>query len=175
MLAIKQTLYRTGSKSVLIDHLATAARAGKEVTVVVELRARFEEEANIGLAERLQVAGAHVVYGVVGYKTHAKMMLVVRREGNRLKRYVHLGTGNYHDRTARIYTDMGLLTCNPEIGEDVHQLFMQLTSLGTATKLNQLLESPFTLHVALLDHIESEAESARRQAGSNHWKDERAQ
>lgn len=161
VLAIKQTLYRTGSKSVLVDHLVTAARAGKEVTVVVELRARFEEEANIGLAERLQEAGAHVVYGVVGYKTHAKMMLVVRREGSRLKRYVHLGTGNYHDRTARIYTDLGLMTCNPEIGEDVHQIFMQLTSLGTATKLNCLLESPFTLHAALLEHIEDEADNAR--------------
>ena len=161
VLAIKQTLYRTGPESALVDHLVTAARAGKEVTVVVELRARFDEEANISLASRLQEAGAHVVYGVVGYKTHAKMLLIVRREGERLKRYVHLGTGNYHARTARLYTDFGLMSCNPEIGEDVHLIFMQLTSLGTTTRLNQLLESPFTLHAAILEYIEAEADNAR--------------
>ncbi len=128
VLAIKQTLYRTGPDSVLVDALVEAARANKEVTVVIELRARFDEEANIALATRLQEAGAHVVYGVVGYKTHAKMLMVVRREANTLRRYVHLGTGNYHARTARIYTDYGLFTCDKAIGEDVHKMFMQLTS-----------------------------------------------
>ena len=161
VLAIKQTLYRTGSESVLVDSLVTAARAGKEVTVVIELRARFDEEANISLASRLQEAGAHVVYGIVGYKTHAKMLLVVRREGSSLKRYTHLGTGNYHARTARAYTDYGLLTADPDIGEDVHRIFMQLTSLGTATKLHRLLQSPFSLHKAMIEYIDNEAQAAR--------------
>ena len=163
VLAIKQTLYRTGPESALVDHLVVAARAGKEVTVVVELRARFDEAANISLAEKLQEAGAHVVYGVVGYKTHAKMMLIVRREneGGGLKRYVHLSTGNYHSRAARTYTDFGLLSCNPEIGEDVHQIFMQLTSLGSSSRLHQLLEAPFTLHAALIAYIDNEAEQAK--------------
>ena len=156
VLAIKQTLYRTGSDSSLVDALVSAARAGKEVTVVVELRARFDEEANISLAARLQEAGAHVVYGVVGYKTHAKMLLVVRREGGKLRRYVHLGTGNYHARTTRLYTDFGLLTANEQICRDVHHIFLQLTSLGTALKLKRLLESPFTLHKALLSFIDRE-------------------
>ena len=161
VLAIKQTLYRTGSESVLVDSLVSAARAGKEVTVVVELRARFDEEANISLASRLQEAGAHVVYGIVGYKTHAKMLLVVRREGGTLRRYTHLGTGNYHARTARLYTDYGLLSADPGIGEDVHRIFMQLTSLGTATELRHLLQSPFSLHKALIRYIEHEAQAAR--------------
>src|SRR3990172_4052878 len=146
VLAIKQTLYRTGSDSVLADVLVSAAQAGKEVTVVIELRARFDEADNINLATRLQDAGAHVVYGVVGYKTHAKMILVVRREGKRLRRYAHLSTGNYHSRTARVYTDYGLLTCDKAIGDDVHKLFQQLTGLGRATKLKKILQSPFTLH-----------------------------
>ncbi|MCK5664618.1 MAG: polyphosphate kinase 1 [Thiotrichaceae bacterium] len=162
VLAIKQTLYRTGAKSVLVDALLEAARSGKEVTVVVELRARFDEEANIGLASRLQEAGAHVVYGVVGYKTHAKMIMVVRREGKKLQRYVHLGTGNYHDRTARVYTDYGLLTCNKDIGEDVHKMFMQLTSLGRSTKLKKLLQSPFSLYTGLIERIDRETEAARQ-------------
>ena len=162
VLAIKQTLYRTGPDSVLVDVLVEAARSSKEVTVVVELRARFDEEANIRLATRLQEAGAHVVYGVVGYKTHAKMLLVVRRESNKFKRYVHLGTGNYHDRTARIYTDYGLLTCNEDIGEDVHKMFMQLTTLGRGAKLKRLLQSPFSLHTGLIERIEREAEAARQ-------------
>jgi len=156
VLAIKQTLYRTGPQSAIVDALVAAARAGKEVTVVVELRARFDEEANIALANRLQEAGAHVVYGIVGYKTHAKMMLVVRREGRRLRHYVHLGTGNYHARTARLYTDYGLLTCDPAIGEDVHRIFLQLTSLGKVSHLNKLLQSPFTLHKGLIQRIERE-------------------
>ncbi|MGH8657333.1 MAG: polyphosphate kinase 1 [Gammaproteobacteria bacterium] len=161
VLTIKQTLYRTGSESAIAEALIEAARAGKEVTVVVELRARFDEAANIELANDLQEAGAHVVYGVVGHKTHAKMVLVVRREGRQLKRYVHLGTGNYHARTARQYTDYGLLTCDPATGEDVHNIFQQLTALGRASKLKKLLQSPFTLHKTLLEHIEREALLAR--------------
>ena len=161
VLAIKQTLYRTGPESVLVDALVQAARAGKEVTVVVELRARFDEEANISLAARLQEAGAHVVYGVVGYKTHAKLIMVVRREGTKLRRYVHLGTGNYHARTARAYTDFGLFTCDRDIGQDAHRVFMQLTSLGAATTLKKLLQSPFTLHQGLLMRIGREADNAR--------------
>ena len=163
VLAIKQTLYRTGPQSAVVDALVAAARAGKEVTVVVELRARFDEEANIALANRLQEAGAHVVYGIVGYKTHAKMVLVVRREGQRLRHYVHLGTGNYHARTARLYTDYGLLTRDPAIGEDVHRIFLQLTSLGKVSHLNKLLQSPFTLHKGLIERIERER--ANREAG----------
>ena len=160
VLAIKQTLYRTGTESSLVGALVAAARAGKEVTVCVELRARFDEEANISLAEELQEAGAHVVYGVVGYKTHAKMLLVVRREGERLRRYVHLGTGNYHARTTRAYTDFGLLTADPEIGQDVHEVFMQLTGLGRASRLTRLLQSPFTLHDRMLEYIDEEARRA---------------
>jgi len=161
VIAIKQTLYRTGPDSVLVDALVKAARAGKEVTVVVELRARFDEEANIGLATRLQEAGAHVVYGIVGYKTHAKLLMIVRRERKKLRRYVHLGTGNYHARTARIYTDYGLLTCDPDTGEDVHKMFLQLTSLGRGPQLKKLLQSPFTLHSGMIERIEREAEHAR--------------
>ncbi len=160
VLAIKQTLYRTGSESVIVNGLVQAARAGKEVTVVIELRARFDEEANISLASRLQEAGAHVVYGIVGHKTHAKMMLIVRRENNSLRRYAHLGTGNYHARTARIYTDYGLLTANPEICEDVHKIFMELTSLGASLPLTHLLQSPFTLHHDLHQLINTEIENA---------------
>ncbi|MDR9405796.1 MAG: polyphosphate kinase 1 [Spiribacter sp.] len=162
VLAIKQTLYRTGADSAIVDHLVTAARAGKEVTVVVELRARFDEAENIGLANRLQEAGAHVVYGVVGHKTHAKMMLIIRREATRLRHYVHLGTGNYHSRTARLYTDYGLLTANPVIGEDVHRVFLQLTSLGKVSALNHLLESPFTLHQGVIEKIARETEHAEQ-------------
>jgi len=161
VLAIKQTLYRTGPESAVVDALVQAARAGKEVTVVVELRARFDEEANIALANRLQEAGAHVVYGVVGYKTHAKLILAVRREGAQLRNYVHMGTGNYHPRTARLYTDYGLFTTDPAIGEDVHKVFLQLTSLGRASDLKALLQAPFTLHSQLVAKIEAEADNAR--------------
>jgi polyphosphate kinase len=161
VLSIKQTLYRTGDDSVIVDALKAAARAGKEVTVVVELRARFDEQANIELAGGLQEAGAHVVYGVVGYKTHAKMILVVRREGRALRRYAHLGTGNYHARTARLYTDYSLLTCDKKIVEDVNKLFHQLTGLGRAGKLKKLLQSPFTLHRSMLALIDGEAQAAR--------------
>ena len=161
VLAIKQTLYRTGPDSAVVKTLVDAARAGKEVTVVVELRARFDEEDNIKLATRLQEAGAHVVYGVVGHKTHAKMILVTRREGQRLRHYVHLGTGNYHVRTARVYTDYGLFTCDRAIGEDIHRVFQLLTSLGRVKKLKKVLQAPFTLHKELLRLIEREAAHAR--------------
>ena len=161
VLSIKQTLYRTGNDSVIVDALKDAARSGKEVTVVIELMARFDEEANIELANDLQEAGAHVVYGVVGYKTHAKMIMVVRREGRQLRRYVHLGTGNYHARTARLYTDYGLLTCDQAFGEDVNKLFHQLTGMGRATKMKKILQSPFTLHKAMLEYINYEAAKAR--------------
>lgn len=160
VLAIKQTLYRSGTESVIEEALLAAANAGKVVTVVVELRARFDEEANISIADRLQEAGANVVYGVVGYKTHAKMLLVVRREGNTLRRYVHLGTGNYHAKTAKLYTDYGLISCDPVLGEDVHKLFMQLTCPGAETHLKKVFQSPFTLREELLDRIALEAENA---------------
>lgn len=159
--AIKQTLYRTTPDSPLAESLVSAAKAGKEVTVLIELRARFDEAANIRLASKLQEAGAHVVYGVVGYKTHCKMALVVRREGGKLKRYVHLGTGNYHPRTARAYSDYGLLSANEALGEDVHQVFMQLTSLMRTSTFNLLSQSPFNLHARLLSMIKREAEHAQ--------------
>jgi polyphosphate kinase len=161
VLVIKQTLYRMGPDSPLVDYLIDAAHAGKEVTAVVELRARFDEEANINVATRLQEAGAHVVYGVVGFKTHGKMLMVVRREGDRLRRYVHLGTGNYHARTAKIYTDYGLLTSDPVIGEDIHKLFMQLTGLGRVTQLGKCLQSPFTLQKTFQEKIQREIEHAK--------------
>jgi polyphosphate kinase len=157
VLAIKQTLYRTGSDSPIVDALVTAAHNGKDVTAIIELRARFDEEANIGLANRLQEAGVHVVYGVVGYKTHAKMLMVVRRESDGIRRYCHLGTGNYHHKTARGYTDYGLLTANESIGLDVHEIFLQLTSLTRTPKLRQLLQSPFTMHERLLQLIAEQA------------------
>jgi polyphosphate kinase len=160
VLAIKQTLYRTGTKSGVVDALLDAARNGKEVTVVVELRARFDEAENIDLAEQLQEAGAHVVYGVVGHKTHAKMILVVRREDSGLKQYVHLSTGNYHARTTRLYTDYGLFTADPGICKDVHAVFLQLTSLGKVSRMKHLLQSPFTLAKELHKKIEREAEFA---------------
>lgn len=157
VLAIKMTLYRTGPESPIVDHLVTAARSGKEVTVIIELMARFDEAANISLANRLQEAGAQVVYGLVGYKTHAKMTLIVRREGEELKRYVHLGTGNYHHATTRVYTDYGYMSSGRPLGEDVHKMFMQLTSLTEARDLTRMLASPFSLHNALIDKIQREA------------------
>ena len=161
VVAIKMTLYRTGRDSAIVDALEAAARAGKEVTAVVELRARFDEEANIDITTRLQKAGAYVAYGIVGYKTHAKMTLVLRRDGSRLKRFVHLGTGNYHPGTARIYTDFGLLTDDRFLGDDVNKLFMQLTGLGRGMRLKRILQSPFTLHRGMLDRIEREIEHAQ--------------
>jgi polyphosphate kinase len=161
VVAIKQTVYRTGANSELMQTLVDAAKKGKEVTVVVELLARFDEEANMTWAQRLEEVGAHVVYGVVGHKTHAKMAMVVRREDGGLKRYVHLGTGNYHASTATLYTDFGLFTCNDEVCGDVNDVFMQLTGLGKAIKLRHLWQSPFTLHARILESIRKEAEAAR--------------
>lgn len=161
VLAIKLTLYRTDVDSALPEALIDAAHSGKEVTAIIELRARFDEEKNIKLANRLENAGAHVVYGVVGYKTHAKMSLVVRREGGRLRRYAHLGTGNYHPRTSRLYTDFGLLTADVDICSDVHKMFNQLTGLGRATRLKKIKQAPFQLHTWLVEMIEHEAEMAR--------------
>ncbi|CAG67950.1 polyphosphate kinase 1 [Acinetobacter baylyi] len=156
VLAIKQTLYRSGPDSEIVQILAEAARNGKEVTAVIELRARFDEESNIAVANVLQEAGAVVVYGIVGYKTHAKMIMVVRRENNKLVRYVHLGTGNYHAGNARIYTDYGLLTTDKELCEDVHRIFQELTGMGKMAKLKKLLHAPFTLHAQLLNFIDDE-------------------
>ncbi len=160
VVAIKMTVYRTGTDSVLMESLIAAARAGKQVTVVLELMARFDEEANISWATRLEDAGAHVVYGVYGYKVHAKMLMVVRREEHGLRRYVHLGTGNYHPRTARMYTDFGLLTCNEDIASDVNDIFVQLTGLGRASKLKLLFQSPFSLHSMIMSAIEREIDNA---------------
>jgi polyphosphate kinase len=161
VLAIKQTLYRTGSESLVVEALVNAARSGKEVTAVIELRARFDEAANIHFATRLQEAGAKVVYGIVGYKAHAKMLLIIRREGRKLRHYVHLGTGNYHAGTVRAYTDFGLLTADHAIGEDVHKLFMQLTGLGRVARLEKIRQAPFALQKNLITLIEGEAEAAR--------------
>jgi polyphosphate kinase len=161
VLAIKQTLYRAGANSPIVQTLIEAARNGKDVTVVIELRARFDEEANIQLANRLQEAGVQVVYGVVGFKTHAKLLLIVRREADGLRRYVHMGTGNYHPGTAKAYTDISLLTCDRDIGEDVSKMFQQLSGLGTVVKLTHLLQSPFTLHKAMLAKIHRESANAR--------------
>ena len=163
VLAIKQTLYRSGPDSEIVQVLAEAARNGKEVTAVIELRARFDEESNIAVANVLQEAGAVVVYGIVGYKTHAKMILVVRRENNKLVRYVHLGTGNYHAGNARIYTDYGLMTTDKDLCEDVHRVFQELTGMGKMAKLKKLLHAPFTLHSQLLHYIDDEI--AHVQAG----------
>lgn len=161
VLAIKQTLYRAGSDSTIVDALAEAAKAGKDVTVIIELRARFDEETNIDIATKLQEAGAHVMYGVFGFKTHAKLVMVVRREDKGLRRYCHLGTGNYHFKTARLYTDYGLLTANEEIGEDIHEIFLQLTGLTSVPRLRKLLHAPFSLHRALIAKIERETAHAR--------------
>ena len=157
VVAIRQTVYRTGTDSQLMQALIRAAQSGKEVTVVVELLARFDEEANINWAAKLEEVGAHVVYGVVGHKTHAKLALVVRREEGGLRRYAHLGTGNYHARTARLYTDFGLMTCDEEMTADVASLFTQITGLGKAGKLKRLSQSPFTLHSDVVAAINHEA------------------
>jgi polyphosphate kinase len=163
VVAIKQTIYRTGTDSALMTSLIAAAQAGKEVTVVVELMARFDEETNINWAQKLEAAGAHVIYGVVGHKTHAKMALVVRREGRQgdLVRYAHLGTGNYHAKTAKLYEDFGLLTANPALTEDVHHMFHRLTGVSTKAALNELVTSPFQLHDFLLSAIAKETDAAR--------------
>ena len=165
VVAIRMTVYRTGTDSVLMEHLLRAAQKGKEVTVVVELMARFDEEANLSISARLEEVGAHVVYGVVGYKTHAKMLMVLRREQDEklsgYRHYVHVGTGNYHPRTTRFYTDFGLLTCNPEIAADVSEVFKQLTGLGKAGTLRHLWQAPFSLHPNMVASIRAETAAAR--------------
>ncbi|MSQ71611.1 MAG: polyphosphate kinase 1 [Betaproteobacteria bacterium] len=161
VVVIKQTVYRTGPESELMKSLIQSAQRGKEVTVVVELLARFDEEANLNWAARLEEVGAHVVYGVVGYKTHAKMSLVVRRESGKLRRYVHLSTGNYHPRTAAQYSDFGLFTANEKICEDVNEVFKQLTGLGRARRLHHLWVSPFSLHDRIMAAIKREMRNAR--------------
>lgn len=161
VLAIKLTLYRTGPDSQVVRALIDAARAGKEVTAVIELRARFEEESNLELANRLQEAGALVVYGVVNYKTHAKLLLIVRREGDKLLRYCQLGTGNYHAGTAKQYTDISLFTCDPIIGADVQTVFQQLTGTSKTLKLQKLGDAPFRLYKVLVDLIEREMAFAK--------------
>lgn len=161
VLAIKQTLYRSGTNSEIVKALAAAARNGKEVTAVIELRARFDEASNIAVANYLQEAGAVVVYGIVGYKTHAKLMLIVRREDDRIRRYVHLGTGNYHAANAKVYTDYGLFSADPDISEDVHKIFQELTGMGKPANLKKLLHAPFTLHEKLMSFIEDEIAHAK--------------
>jgi polyphosphate kinase len=160
VLAIQQTIYRTGSDSVLMELLLEAARRGKEVTVVVELKARFDEEANINWAERLEAVGAQVVYGIVGLKTHAKLLLVTRREGSRMHRYVHLSTGNYNPRTARLYTDVGYLSADPALTGDAEAIFQQLASQARTRAPQRLLTAPFVLHKRLLQLIGQVAEAA---------------
>jgi polyphosphate kinase len=162
VLVIKQTLYRTGNDSSVVNALIKAAHEGKEVTVVIELRARFDEEENIDIATELQEAGAHVSYGVVGHKTHAKMLLIVRREGKQLKRYVHMGTGNYHAATARQYTDYSLISSDTALTEDVQKVFQQLTAMGKPGKLKKVLQAPFTLHKAMLEMINREISFANK-------------
>ncbi len=166
VLAIKQTVYRTGVNSVLMEALVEAARRGKEVTVVVELMARFDEAANINWAEQLERAGAQVVYGVFGLKTHAKLALLLRRERNsrgvsRLVPYAHLGTGNYHPRTTSLYTDFGLLTADPAICADVNEIFLHITSLAKAGRLRHLMLAPFTMHRRVLELIRRETRNAK--------------
>ncbi len=160
VVAIKQTIYRTGMNSELMEALIAAAQNGKEVTVVVELMARFDEEANINWADKLERVGAQVVYGVVGLKTHAKMALVIRRESSKLKLYAHLGTGNYHPTTTKFYTDFGLLTANPALARDVNEVFINLTSLTKPKKLNHLWVAPFDLARELLKAIRNETRIA---------------
>ncbi len=165
VLAIKQTIYRTGSESPLMDLLIEAVRRGKEVMCVVELKARFDEEANINWAERLEAVGAQVVYGIVGLKTHAKLLLVTRREGTAkrpvLRRYVHLSTGNYNPKTARLYTDIGYLTADAKLTEDADSVFLQLASLGKTKPLRRLLQAPFTLHSEMLGRVQQVATASR--------------
>ncbi len=162
VVAIKQTIYRTGEDSELMQLLLAAARAGKEVTVIVELMARFDEQTNINWAAELEEVGAHVSYGVVGHKTHAKMALVLRREDGRIRRYGHLGTGNYHSGTARLYTDFGLLTADADICQDMDKVFSLLTGLGARRPLKRLLQSPFTLHGAMLALVRNEIDHAKQ-------------
>lgn len=160
VLAIKMTVYRTGVDSELAQNLIRAAKAGKQVVASVELFARFDEEANVEIANALEDAGAHVVYGVMGYKVHAKMLLVVRRQGNYLRQYLHLGTGNYHQSTAKMYTDFGILTTRVELTQDIDNIFAQITGIGRAEMLNVVYQSPFTLYDMIIKSIETEIHNA---------------
>ena len=161
VMAIKQTLYRTSGDSPIVDALIDAAEAGKQVLALVEIKARFDEQANISWARKLEQAGVHVVYGIVGLKTHSKLSLVVRREGDKLRRYCHIGTGNYHPRTARYYEDFGLLTCDEEVGEDVSKLFNQLSGYAPRSTYKRLLVAPRSVRTGLLAHIEQEVRNAQ--------------
>ena len=161
VVAIKQTVYRTGANSEIMETLIAAARARKEVTVVLELMARFDEEANINWADRLEQVGAQVVYGVVGLKTHAKMALVIRRESSNLRFYAHMGTGNYHPTTTKFYTDFGLLTANATLAKDINEVFISLTSLAKPRKLQHLWVAPFELQRELVKAIRNETRIAK--------------
>jgi polyphosphate kinase len=160
VLTIKMTLYRTSGDSPIVRDLIRAAERGKQVVVLVEIKARFDEEANIVWARKLEQAGAHVVYGLVGLKTHSKVCLVVRREGSGLRRYVHIGTGNYNPKTARLYTDLGLLSCRPELGADVTDLFNVLTGLSRQRTFRRLLVAPHSLRSRFLELVDREIEHA---------------
>ncbi|PWG60039.1 RNA degradosome polyphosphate kinase [Bifidobacterium catulorum] len=167
VLAIKQTLYRTSSNSPIIDALIDAAHAGKQVLALVEIKARFDEDANIAWARKLERAGVHVVYGIVGLKTHCKLCLVVRQEADGLKRYCHVGTGNYNPKTARLYTDLGLLTCDPVVGQDLTRLFNQLSGYAPKSSFHRLLVAPRTIRTGLIERIQREEAAAR--AGKEAW------
>lgn len=167
VLAIKQTLYRTSGNSPIIDALVDAAQAGKQVLALVEIKARFDEEANIAWARKLERAGVHVVYGIVGLKTHCKLSLVVRQEGEGLRRYCHVGTGNYNPKTARLYTDLGLLTCDPVVGQDLTRLFNQLSGYAPKSSFHRLLVAPRSVRTGLLERIHREEDAAR--AGKEAW------
>lgn len=162
VLAIKQTLYRTSGDSPIVDALIDAAQAGKQVLALVEIKARFDEQNNISWARKLEQAGVHVVYGIVGLKTHCKLSLVVRQESDGLRRYSHVGTGNYHPKTARLYTDLGLLTADPDVGQDLTRLFNQLSGYAPKSRFHRLLVAPRSVRTGLLERIEREAEAARR-------------
>jgi polyphosphate kinase len=162
VLAIKQTLYRTSGDSQIVGSLAEAAESGKQVTVVIELKARFDEAANIKWARTLQEAGVHVVYGIVGLKTHAKLALVVRREEDGLRRYLHLGTGNYHPSTAKLYTDLGLLTCDPVLTNDSAELFNWMTGVSVFPQLKKIKAAPKALHSFVIEMIDRETENAKK-------------